>query len=518
LYQVADSESESDSSELFDIIISEKEIIPDTPSGNKKVFDNWLQEGYLRLFLKNSELQVSDYSGKMHEYDYKKLVEWSSFRSNLNSILKLKNNQSIIFENNKLLNVLENTNNKPIRLLNIFKETNIKSNSYFESYRFLQKKSFSYSDLNHSVYHFRDAFKIIGEEYFSGVLEGKIFFTSGFGSLGISQVLGAYLNGSTVLIAEPDEKLLRKRVQLGFCDTIYYDAKTAIEVVQDAKRNYMPKIIGVCTSSTNVLNEFVNMGITPNIITDATSDTIDDYIPDDYSLESLKRLKNTDPEYYNSILKHTIKNNIRLKLELKKRGSLIFESGNNFKQRADNFNVENTQIVSNLLEENLYRVIMNKENIDFSIIPLSFNSEDLFIIDDVINTKFYYLDTSDYKDYISLSNKIIHDKFMFSKSFRENKLSVKELLIELNELVSNYEISQPLLISIPRFEISDVDTDINASGYEIEKYISSDFNDIPSINFYGLQKLENEKINKYTENTFLLDGSQKSLDKILTLI
>lgn len=518
MYQVADSESESDSSELFDIIISEKEIIPDTPSGNKNMFDNWLQEGYLRLFLKNNELQVSDYSGKMHEYDYKKLVEWPSFRSNLNSILKLKNNQSIIFENNKLLNVLENNNNRPIRLLNIFKETNIKSKNYFESYRFLQKKSFSYSDFNHSVYHFRDALKIIGEEYFNGVLEGKIVFTSGFGSLGISQVLGAYLNGSAVLIAEPDERLLRKRVQLGFCDTIYYDAKTAIEVVQDAKRNYMPKIVGVCASSTNVLNEFVNMGITPNIITDATSDNVDSYIPDDYSLESLKRLKNTDPEYYNSILRHTIKNNIRLKVELKKRGALIFESGNKFKQRADKFNVENTQIVSDLLEENLTKVIMDKNNIDFNIIPLSFNSEDLFIIDDIVNSKFYYLETPDYKDYISLSNKIIHDQSMFSKSFREKRYLAKELLIELNELVSSYEISQPLLISIPQFEISEDDLDINLSGYEIEKNISSEFNDISSINFYGLQRLENEKVNKYTENNFLLDGSQKSVDKILSLI
>lgn len=517
MYQVADSASDSDKTELFDIIDREKEVIPDVPSGDKIFFDDWIQEGFLRLFLKNLELQVSDSYGKLHEYDYKNLVEWPTFRSNLNIILKLKNNQSIIFENNKLLNVIENASNKNINLLNIFKELNSTSSTPFESYKLLQKKSFSYFDFNHSVFHFRDVFSLIGESYFSGILEGKLLFTSGFGSLGISQVLGAYLNGLTVLIAEPDEKLLRKKLQLGFCDTIYYDAKTAIEVALDAKKNYLPKIIGVCVNSTNVLSEFVNMGITPNLITDATSDDINDYIPDDYSLESLKRLQRNDPDHYSRILKHTIRNNIRLKTELKKRGTLIFATGNNFYKKAESVDMEVSNLVLSL-DDILFKVITDQDYVDFSITPLSFNSEDLFIIDDIINSKFYYSDTNEFKDYISLSNKIVYDKKMFNKSFREKKNSVKDLLLELNDLVLEQELSSPLLISFPKFELNNNIIDINSSGYEIEKYVSKKINDIPSIDYYAIQKSDDGNTNLYIENGFILDGTNQTLDNMISYI
>lgn len=518
MYQVADSASDSDKTELFDIVVKEKDIIPNVPSGDKIFFDDWMQEGFLRLFLKNLELKVSDYSGKLHEYDYKNLVEWSTFRSNLNSILKLKNTQSIIFENGKLLNVIEHSSHKDIKLLNLYKENSFVSSTPFQSYTFLQKKSFNFSDFNNNVYYFRDAFKFIGDKYYTGFLDGKLLFTSGFGSLGISQVLGAYLNGLTVLIAEPDEKLLRKRVQLGYCDSIYYDVKTAIEVVLDSKKNYLPKIIGVCSNSTNVLTEFVNMGITPNIILDATSEDIDKYIPDDYSFESLKRLQNSDPDYYSRILKHTIRNNIRLKTELKKRGALIFESGNSFKKRAELVDADNIQVVSDVLDKILFDVINDNNYIDFYITPLSFDSEDLFIIDDIINSKFYYSEEGAYKDYISLSNKIIHDKSVFSKFFREKKDNLIKLLLELNNMILDGELSAPLLLSMPSFS-SGINPsngfDINSSGYEIEKYLSSSFYDMPLISFYSFQKNNDNSTNIYLENTFLLDGNQKNLDAIL---
>jgi len=100
--------------------------------------------------------------------------------------------------------------------------------------------------------------------------------------------------------------------------------------------------IGLLGNAADVYEEFVKRGVTPSLVTDQTSahDVLNGYVPSGITLAQAKKLRASDPETYKKLAMETIARHVKAMLELQKRGSHVFDYGNNLRAQAKKQGVE----------------------------------------------------------------------------------------------------------------------------------------------------------------------------------
>ena len=161
--------------------------------------------------------------------------------------------------------------------------------------------------------------------------------------MGGAQPLSVTMNEGVALIIEVDRTRIERRLHSGYCNRMAEDLDTALDWAFEAKRNGQPLSIGLLGNAADILTKLVNRGITPDILTDQTSahDPLNGYVPAGCPLETSQTLRRIDPENYIKMAMHSIYVHVQAMLELQKRGSIVFEYGNNIRQQAYNRGLEN---------------------------------------------------------------------------------------------------------------------------------------------------------------------------------
>ncbi len=87
----------------------------------------------------------------------------------------------------------------------------------------------------------------------------------------------------------------------------------------------------------------LDKGFKIDIITDQTSahDPLNGYVPQGYSVEEAKKLRQEDPKKYVELSEASMAKHVELMLEFQKYGAVAFDYGNNIRQFAYNNGVEN---------------------------------------------------------------------------------------------------------------------------------------------------------------------------------
>ncbi len=92
-----------------------------------------------------------------------------------------------------------------------------------------------------------------------------------------------------------------------------------------------------------MLPELVARGITPDVLTDQTSahDALAGYVPNGMTFEAALALRRADPDEYVRQSMRTMAAHVRAMLDLKARGSVTFDYGNNLRAQAEQAGVAN---------------------------------------------------------------------------------------------------------------------------------------------------------------------------------
>jgi urocanate hydratase len=87
----------------------------------------------------------------------------------------------------------------------------------------------------------------------------------------------------------------------------------------------------------------VEMGVIPDAVTDQTSahDPLNGYIPEGMTLEAAAALRKSDPAAYMKRSVDSISKHVRAMLDFQKKGSIVFDYGNNIRQVAKDNGVTN---------------------------------------------------------------------------------------------------------------------------------------------------------------------------------
>ena len=167
-------------------------------------------------------------------------------------------------------------------------------------------------------------------------LHKRLVVTAGLGGMGGAQPLAATMNGAAALIAEVDPDRIEKRLKTRYLDERETDLDAAIDRALAAQAAGRAVSIAVRANAVDLLERLIARGVVPDLVTDQTSahDELHGYVPRGGSLEELTRLRRTDPARYIERSYRTMADHVRALLELKRRGSIVFDYGNNLRGQA----------------------------------------------------------------------------------------------------------------------------------------------------------------------------------------
>ncbi|HEU5249183.1 MAG TPA: urocanate hydratase [Thermoanaerobaculia bacterium] len=187
-----------------------------------------------------------------------------------------------------------------------------------------------------------ETFAAAAEKEFGGDLSGRLAVTAGLGGMGGAQPLAATMNGGVALIAEVDAERIARRLATRYLDVREDSLDTAIDRALEARDRSDAISIGVRVNAVDLLERLIARGIVPDLVTDQTSahDELEGYVPRGVSFEEALALRRRDPKRYIARAYETMADHVRALLELKRRGAVVFDYGNNLRGQAKKAGVE----------------------------------------------------------------------------------------------------------------------------------------------------------------------------------
>jgi len=215
-------------------------------------------------------------------------------------------------------------------------------------------------------------------------LKGKFVLTAGLGEMGGAQPLAITMNKGVGLIVEIDRWRAERRLRLAQVDTITDNLEEAMTWVEEALAKQEPLSVGLIDNAAKVLPELVTRGVVPDIVTDQTSahDPLR-YFPRGMSFEDAQTLRKRDPEAFKRQAMESMAAHVQAMLDFQAKGSVVFDYGNNIRQRAYDAGVQNAFDFQGFVP--LYiRPLFCEGKGPFRWVALSGDPEDIYVTDQAI--------------------------------------------------------------------------------------------------------------------------------------
>ncbi len=234
-----------------------------------------------------------------------------------------------------------------------------------------------------------ETFAECARQHFGGSLKGRLVLTGGMGGMGGAQPLAATMNEAVCLDVEVDDRRIKKRVERGYCDALVRDLDEALGMANDAKKAGLPKSIGLVGNCADVHPELVRRGLVPDVVTDQTSahDPLGGYIPTGLSVKEAEDLRASDPKAYLKRSYESIAVHMRAMLEFQRRGSIVFEYGNNIRGHAVEAGVKDAFDVKGFVPL-FIRPMFCEGRGPFRWVAVTGNPEDILKTDEVVVREF----------------------------------------------------------------------------------------------------------------------------------
>jgi len=234
-----------------------------------------------------------------------------------------------------------------------------------------------------------ETFAEAARQHFGGSLAGKLTLTAGLGGMGGAQPLAVTMNDGVVIAVEVNEERIRRRLETGYCDMMTTSIDEAVQLAREAQEKKEPLSIALLGNAAETHPEFVKRGIIPDVVTDQTSahDPLGGYVPMGVSLAEAEALRKRDPKQYIERAMKSMAVQVEAMLEMKRRGAVVFDYGNNIRQQACNAGVKDAFSYPGFVPAYI-RPLFCEGKGPFRWVALSGDPADIYKTDEVVLREF----------------------------------------------------------------------------------------------------------------------------------
>jgi urocanate hydratase len=234
-----------------------------------------------------------------------------------------------------------------------------------------------------------ETFASAAKKHFGGSLKGRLILSAGLGGMGGAQPLAATLNEGVFLGVEVDPTRIKRRLETGYLDVMVDRLEDALILALGAKEKGVPKSIGLVGNAAEIHPEIVKRGIVPDLVTDQTSahDALNGYVPAGLTLDEALELRRKEPQTYIRRSMESMAVHVRAMLEFQKKGSVVFDYGNNIRAQAFQTGVKEAFDYPGFVPA-FIRPLFCEGKGPFRWVALSGDPEDIFRTDDAILREF----------------------------------------------------------------------------------------------------------------------------------
>src|SRR6201987_4096915 len=290
-----------------------------------------------------------------------------------------------------------------------------------------------------------ETFSAAGEKHFAGDLAGKLIVSGGMGGMGGAQPLAATMTGARFLGIDVDPRRIQKRVDSGYCDCIASSVDEALKLLAEASKKGTALSVGLVGNAADVLPELLRRNLIPDILTDQTSahDPLNGYVPNGMSLDAALALRQQDRDRYVALSMAAMGKHVQAMLDLKRRGSVVFDYGNNLRTNAKLAGVEDAFDIPGFVPEYI-RPLFCEGKGPFRWVALSGDPSDIARTDRLALELFPKNETL--ARWIKLAKERIHFQGLPARICWLGYGERAEFGVAMNEVVKRGEIKAPIVI------------------------------------------------------------------------
>jgi urocanate hydratase len=205
------------------------------------------------------------------------------------------------------------------------------------------------------------------------------------------------------------------------------------------------KSIALLGNAADVHWQILERGIIPDVVTDQTSahDVLMGYIPQGLSIEQANELRKSDQITYEKRAMDSMARHVEAMLEFQKRGAIVFDYGNNLRQRAKDNGVENAFDYPGFVPAYI-RPLFCEGKGPFRWVALSGEKEDIYKTDQAIMDLFP--DNDHLCKWLTMAQEQVEFQGLPARICWLGYGERAEAGLKLNELVANGTLKAPIVI------------------------------------------------------------------------
>ncbi len=370
------------------------------PRGTEISCKSWQTEAALRMLMNNLDPEVAEKPAELIVYggSGKAARNWEAYHLIVRCLKDLENDETLLVQSGKPVGIFKTHEDAP-RVL-IVNAMIVPKWANWEKFRELEELgltmygqmtagSWIYIGTQGILQGTYETFASAARKHFGGTLKGRLVLSAGLGGMGGAQPLAATMNEGVFLGVEVDPARIKRRLETGYLDVMVEHLDDALILALSAKEKGIAKSIGLVGNAAEIHPEMVKRGIVPDLVTDQTSahDPLNGYIPAGLSLEQAMELRRKNPKEYIRRSMESMAIHVQAMLEFQKKGSIVFDYGNNIRAQAFEAGVKDAFSYPGFVPA-FIRPLFCEGKGPFRWVALSGDPEDIYKTDEAVIREF----------------------------------------------------------------------------------------------------------------------------------
>ena len=322
------------------------------PRGTEISCKGWPQEAALRMLMNNLDPEVAEIPEQLVVYGGRGQAarSWEAFDAIVEELRALEGDETLLIQSGKPVGVLKTHADAPrVLIANSNLVPHWATQEHFDAlagkglmmYGQMTAGSWIYIGTQGILQGTYETLAEAARQHFGGSLRGTVTLTAGLGGMGGAQPLAVTMNEGVAIVVEVDPHRIERRLETRYVDVATEDVEEALETALRAKRDGRPLSIALLGNASEVFHTLRGAGLKPEIVTDQTpAHDVMSYVPHHIDVEAAERLRAEDPAAYARESMASMAEHVRAMLAFQADGSVVFDYGNNIRQRAFDAGVE----------------------------------------------------------------------------------------------------------------------------------------------------------------------------------